>query len=211
MVLRLPIPPRGLKALPDPPQGSVDSSTLAKLQRGDEAAAALFCDLFGEEIDRWVWRSLGADQEHDDLVHQVLCECLRCVGRVREAHSLHGWVRRLTVNVVRSELRRRRVRRLWSQPEDNPDRFRSLATQPEEREKLGAIYRVLDRLQDRDRWLLALRHFENWSFDEMAEALGCSVRTVKRHLPRAEARFRRQAEREPALRPGVDREDAWNH
>ncbi|HEY3357178.1 MAG TPA: sigma-70 family RNA polymerase sigma factor, partial [Polyangia bacterium] len=80
-------------------------------RRSPEAAVALF-DRVSARVNRLVWRMLGADPEHDDVVHQIFVNALTSAGTLRDPAALDGWIVGLTVNTVRRELRRRRFRRL---------------------------------------------------------------------------------------------------
>ena len=57
-------------------------------------------------------RLLGADSEHDDVVQESFLQIIAGVHRVRDAAALPRWVVAVTVNTVRTHLRRRRVRRV---------------------------------------------------------------------------------------------------
>ena len=179
---------------------AVDSAAiLDQVKRGDPGAAELIVERFSAEIDRLLWRLLGADSEHQDLVHQVLCAVLQDASKVRDPEALAGWVRRVAVNVVCSELRKRTVRRRWSSPEPNPERFAGEIMDPLVRRRLSRIYDVLDRLPAQQRIVLCLRYFEEYSIDEIAGARNWSRRTVNRRLSQASDRFQRLAAADPEL------------
>src|SRR6186713_1255632 len=95
-----------------------DEELLALVHRGGSTAAAVVYDRFGDEVNRVVGRLLGPDADHDDVVHDAFVQILRGLPRLREVAALRGFVRAVTVNTVRSELRRRRFRRaFWSSDE----------------------------------------------------------------------------------------------
>jgi RNA polymerase sigma-70 factor (ECF subfamily) len=64
-----------------------------------------------------------------------------------------------------------------------------------EREAIGGevrdrVWAVFQRLPARQREVVALRHFEGWSTEEIASSLGVTSGSVKRHLFRAVQRLR---------------------
>jgi RNA polymerase sigma-70 factor (ECF subfamily) len=69
----------------------------------------------------------------------------------------------------------------------------------EARQSLGRFYAILDRLSALDRAAFVLRHVEGMKLEEIGEALGVSLATVKRHLDRAGEVVSRHVERDPAL------------
>jgi len=168
---------------------------LRRLQAGGPEAGALLFDAFEESVNRLVWRLLGADTEHDDVVHDVFCSLLAGVGRVREPAALNGWVRAVTANTVRSVLRRRRLTRLLGlgSSEADPDRFEGVCDDVDGRRLVSEVYSILDGLPADLRVVFVLRHFEQLTLPEVASAAGCSLATAKRRLKRARNRFARAA------------------
>src|SRR5690606_1101078 len=141
---------------------------------------------FGDEVNRLVWRILGADNDHDDLVQDIFIKLMAKVHRARDPDALSAWVRTVTVNSVRSELRKRRVRRIFLMAEgDKPDRCKDGVASAEGRDALRKIYAALDLLPADDRIAFVLRHVEGLAVPEVATQCGCSVATVNRRVARA--------------------------
>src|SRR6185369_16588271 len=103
--------PRGQPSPSSPPPaaggGVSDAELGALLRSGSREAAAAVYDRFSTQVNRWVWRLLGADHEHNDIVQQVFVRILQFGPRLRETDKLTGWVHAITVNTVHGELRRR--------------------------------------------------------------------------------------------------------
>lgn len=177
---------------------------------GDPRTGAALFDLCEAQVNRIVWRVLGADEAHDDVVQQVFVALLRGLPRVRDPEALVGWVAVVTVNTVRSEIRRRKIRRLWLRSDPAAlDLAEAPAPSHEARELLRRTYAVLDRLPADERIAFGLRVIDEMPLTEVAAACGCSLATIKRRLQSAQARFRRLAERDPELaeRLGEGRDD----
>lgn len=164
---------------------------IAGVVQEERAAVARFFDRFESEVNRLVWSMLGADADHDDLVNQAFESMLRQVKQVRSIAALNGWVRKVTVNTVRMELRRRRWRHLFSPADDAALAYPDLSVPDEaERERLRLLYRALAELSPTDQTVLVLRHIEGFELAEMAQTLETSLATLKRWLLRAERRLR---------------------
>lgn len=132
----------------------------------------------------------GADADHDDLVSDAFEAMVKKVGQVRNVEATRAWVRQVTVNTVRMELRRRRWRRLFTRDEEKALQHPDLRIPDEaQRERTRCLYRALERLPVDERSMLALRHLEGLELTEVAAAMGQSLSTLKRHLARAEARL----------------------
>lgn len=156
-------------------------------------------------VNRVVWSLLGPDSEHDDVIHDVFLRILRGIVDLREADRLEQWAARVTVNTVRNELRRRRLRRwvFWNAFEDpGPLRY---APDMEGRELVARAYSALEKLPDEERVVLSLRLFHHRTLEEVAASAGCSASTAKRRLRRARERFTRIAERDELLSRWLER------
>jgi RNA polymerase sigma factor (sigma-70 family) len=70
----------------------------------------------------------------------------------------------------------------------------------------GRVIDAMNRLDRDDRLVIALRHFEQLSENEMAEVLGCANGTVKSRLSRAMARLRAQLVRDGSIHDDEDGE-----
>ena len=94
------------------PWRGTDEELLTLLRRGGEVAGAALYDRYAPTIRRLVWRLLGGDEEHDDVVQQVFLHALSSMGTLRDPEALEGWLVGITVNTVRREIRGRRFRPL---------------------------------------------------------------------------------------------------
>lgn len=169
-------------------------------RRGDPRTGVALFDRFAQPVNRIVWRLLGGDESHDDIVHEVFVALMGGLRRVRDSSTLEGWVAVVTVNKVRSEIRRRRIFQFWHV--DAPESFESVEApmHPHEvHELLRRTYRALDTLPANERIAFILRFIDEQPLAVVAEACGCSLATIKRRLCSARARFGRLAARDPVL------------
>jgi RNA polymerase sigma-70 factor (ECF subfamily) len=145
---------------------------------------------------------LGPSFETDDLVHDVFIKLLKSLREVRRPESIRSYVVALTVTTARSELRRRRVRRIvqFLPPCRLPERP-GPSSDPELRDVIARLRRGLDRLPADERLVFALRYVELFELKEIAEATGTSLATTKRHLAKARERLFASMSSDPALAP----------
>lgn len=167
---------------------------LAELVRraalGEREAVGEFFDRFEGEVNRLVWTMLGADADHDDLVNEAFEAMLGKLSSVRAPAALHGWIRQVTVNTVRMELRRRRWRRLFGSSDEQALEHPDLRVPDEaERARLRDLYTALGKLGPDDRTMVVLRHLEGLELTELAATYEFSLATLKRRLSRAEQRL----------------------
>ena len=182
---------------------SSDADLLARLRRGDREATARLYDRFHRDINRVVWKLLGGDADHNDLVHDIFIKVSSQIARVREPDKLANWVVAVAVNTVYKEIRKRKVRRLFLRqaPRDPTTRGADV----EGRDLLRRVYGVLDHLSARERMAFSLRFLDERTLPEVAELCGWSLATTKRRLDRAKTEFGRLAgsDRDLARRLGI--------
>ncbi len=172
-------------------------------QNPEEGARRLF-RTFSAEVNRLVWRLLGADPDHNDIVQQVFFKVLARWRTLRNPDRLGAWIQSITVNTVYEELRRREVQRLlrlsWRPARVHGD----LVQEVEARDFLLAASQVLARLPAKLRVVFVLRVVEKKTVTEVAELCGFSEGTAKRRLRRAYHRFQRLMAQHPELSHWVE-------
>jgi RNA polymerase sigma-70 factor (sigma-E family) len=128
----------------------------------------------------------------EDLLQLALERAYRHWGRVCRSGEPERYVRRILANASNDRWRRaiRRPERPL-RPEDAGPVAEDQADTIAERDFL---MRTLAALPPRQRTVLVLRYFNDLPEAEIADALGCSVGTVKSHVSRGLARLRDIAE-----------------
>jgi RNA polymerase sigma-70 factor (sigma-E family) len=150
-----------------------------------------FDDEFAEFVTRWspallrVAFLLTSDRgEAEDLLQTALLKTARHWSKLTDHEAAYPYVRRVLVTTHTSWRRRRRVHEVLL--DQFPDRPASEPTAIE----AGQALQALEQLPPRMRAVVVLRCYEGLSEAETAEALGCSVGSVKSQASRGLARLR---------------------
>jgi RNA polymerase sigma-70 factor (sigma-E family) len=148
-------------------------------------------DEFAEFVTRWspallrVAFLLTSDRgEAEDLLQTALLKTSRHWGRLSDREAAYAYVRRVLVTTHTSWRRRRRVHEVLI--DTLPERAASVPTAIE----AGRALQALEQLPPRMRAVVVLRCYEGLSEAETAEALGCSLGSVKSQASRGLARLR---------------------
>jgi len=118
--------------------------------------------------------------------------------------SFLSWIYRIVTNLYRDELRRKKGRYQEEIPEDNaPQEFggeRPLAVSPiddyVEGQLSDTVSKSLEMLSPDQRQVIVLADIEEYSYQEIAEIMGCSIGTVRSRLHRARALLRRLVQKQ---------------
>jgi RNA polymerase sigma-70 factor (ECF subfamily) len=155
--------------------------------RGDAASILQLYDRFGPLVNRLVWRVLGPDHEHNDIVHDVFISVLESIGRVKTPSLLEQWICSVTVNTVRNEIRKRRFYRVFHFA-SNADDY-AVPSDPDAHLALKRYYEVLDGMSANDRIVFTLRFIDGRRLAEIGSICDCSLAAVKRRMKRARTEF----------------------
>ncbi len=138
-------------------------------------------------------RILGRQAEVEDVVQEVFSLAVGGLRRREDHREIKSWLATVT---VRRAVQQLRLRAFWSvfdlADEPSYDTLADPASDSQERELIGDVYRALDRVPPRQRVPWVLRHVEGQSLEQVAERCGCSLATVKRRISAAHDRIRKQ-------------------
>ena len=126
------------------------------------------------------------DSDAEDLVQECLLQISRRWTRVSTMDQQVGYARRVLVNLILRGSKKRSSAELDGRPLEE-------ATAPDTAEVLELredLMTGLRRLTPRQRTVLALRYFQDLPEAQVAEALGCSIGTVRSTTSRSLAQLR---------------------
>jgi RNA polymerase sigma-70 factor (ECF subfamily) len=183
--------------------GAAEAALIEAARDGSLEAFGDLVTLHESRVLRTAWRLLGHVEDARDAAQEVFLRAYRARRRLDPRRDPAPWLYRITVNVCRTMLRRRRSRRtepLGDVPEELAATGPGLAVQErrvEQDDARRAIHGVLGSLTPKERTVLVLRDLEELTGAEVAAALGCAAGTVRAHLSRARVKV---AQRLAALR-----------
>jgi len=166
-----------------------DAELLNRLRDDPRRGVALAYARFVRNINHVVWRLLGADSEHDDVVQQVFMKIIRHGASARDPDKLNAWVHAIAANVVYEQLRQREARRLILRELPSEEAKPTLVHDVEVRDYLRRAKDLLELLPAKERMIFSLVVLEGHSVESAASSLGYSHSTAKRRLARARKRF----------------------
>lgn len=173
-----------------------------------EGCPEAFAELMGRwqaPIQQLCVRMTGDPQRGEDLTQEAFARVFSRRQDFQQNSRFSTWLWRIALNLCYDELRRRRRRN--EQPLETGDgeagpELRVFAPPPDEelaaKEQAALVRDALQRLPDRHREVLVLRHYEHLKFHEIAEVLQIPEGTVKSRMAEGLALLARKLK--PALR-----------
>ena len=147
-------------------------------------------------------RLLGNPAEAEDVAQDVFLKAFQRFPEIGASPAAAGWLKTVTKNACLNHLSRYRARwRFFSEMGQTPGAETGPAQVPasselpdarlDEAARHEALERALQALPDHQRVPLVLFHFENASYQEIADALGVSLGKVKTDIHRGRDALRR--------------------
>ena len=165
-------------------------------RKGDLDAFNTLVQAYQRQVYNLCLRMLGSVAA-EDAAQEAFITAYRCLGNFRGG-SFRAWLLRIAANICCDELRRRRSRPAASLEAaleaGSPADVSSHLPGPEEealRRELGRhLQQGLAVLPAEQRLAIILRDIHGLSYEELTEALACSLGTVKSRIARGRARMR---------------------
>lgn len=150
---------------------------------------------------------VGSREDALDMAQEALMKTYRARDTFREGEPFLPWFHRILRNTCYTFLRKsRRLKKVsLSAKEDDESDWEIAGDEPrpdavlETHDTKLLFWKALESLSARDREILVLRHFQDLSYKEIAEAMDCPVGTVMSRLFHARRRLREKLS--PHLEP----------
>jgi RNA polymerase sigma-70 factor (ECF subfamily) len=157
---------------------------------GDEQAWRLWYDESAAELAGYVlWRCGGLRERADEVVQETWLTAVRRLSSFNPAAgSFAGWLRGISVNLLRNRFRRDNRRQ--GMPEATVRAAEPADAEALRREQSEAVAVALASLPEHYEAVLRAKYLDGQSMADIATARGESVKAVESLLTRARAAFR---------------------
>jgi RNA polymerase sigma-70 factor (ECF subfamily) len=164
-----------------------ETEMISRCQRGDQEALKEIFDKYHKKVYRIAYGVVRQREETLDIVQEVFVKLFRSIKNFKGKSHFYTYLYRMVMNTAIDHARKTGKQIISSldeegsfEPSDDlekgPERI-LLQKELEERVKLA-----MDKLPAEQRAALIFRDVEGLSYQEMAEAMGCSIGTVMSRL-----------------------------
>ena len=169
----------------------VDQALVERYRNGDREAFTELVVRYQRPIYNAAFWILHSVEDARDVAQVVFLKVAERLDEFDSQHRFFSWIYRIAVNES-INLLRRNGREEWLDDEiDLPGaETANPEAQASEAERSRHIQRALMKLAPNDRTVLMLRHFSEFSYQEIAEVLQIDEKTVKSRLFEARHRLR---------------------
>lgn len=193
-------------------ENELDSALVERVQQGDKGAFDLLVRKYQHKVIGLVSRYVKNQSESEDIAQEAFIRAWRAIGSFRGESAFYTWLYKIAVNTAKNHL----VAMGRRPPTDDiaiddavyvpgADRMQETATPERElmrQEIEQTVFSTVQSLPEELRTAITLREVDGLSYEEIAEAMGCPIGTVRSRI------FRAREAIDEKLRPLLsDRED----
>ncbi len=185
----------------DPEDLPSDRDLIDRTLAGNGDAFAMLVERYQRKIFRVARSIVRDDVEADTITQDTFVQAYTHLARFEGRAELETWLTRIAINRSRDALRRRRFVSLFTLRDDGSETetlIEPVDDRPDpERQLLSsqlrkAIGRAEHGLSAQQKTIFRLRHYENLSLEDIADAMGLKAGTVRAHLFRAIHKIRKE-------------------
>jgi len=178
---------------------------IRKAQRGDKTALNSLAELAAERLRVYVYRLTLADDLTQEIVQETMLEMCRILGKLKDADKFWPWLYGIATNKIHRHHRTERTQKDLAKskaahatltadrptPGQREHGLQNLVTQ----ELKQIVAAAMQGLKTRHRAVLVMRCYDQMSYAEIAESMGCSEFSTRMLFLRAKRALRKQLSR----------------
>ncbi len=200
------------EAVPD--QSNIEAALLRRALDGDLEGFNGLVEVHQRAVFNLCLRMLGSPQAAEDAAQDAFLSAYRSLRTFRGA-AFRPWLMRIAANACTDELRRRGRRPALSLDApvagsdnhfDAPDPAAGPELEALRSEQAAIVQGALLKLPDEQRLAVVMCDIQGFAYEEIAEAMRCSIGTVKSRIARGREKLRRELGAMKEQSPNLERQ-----
>jgi RNA polymerase sigma-70 factor (ECF subfamily) len=177
-----------------------DEELIERFQGGDVYAFEMIVNRYKDPLLNFVYHFLGDRIDAEDVVQETFLRVYRNKHLYRNIAKFSTWIYTIAGNLAKTELRRRKRRRLFSISQmgfdnkdfDVPDPLRTADVVVDGDMKEAFIRKEIDALPVKFKEVVVLRDIDEFSYEEISDILKIPIGTVKSRVNRGRLRLQKR-------------------
>jgi RNA polymerase sigma-70 factor (ECF subfamily) len=169
---------------------------MIRIAEGDDEAFEILVNRHQTSVLNLIYRFVGDRTQAKDLAQEVFLKVWQAAKTYKPEAKFTTWIYRITANLCFNELKSSRRKKWFSFYRYDEDEGKTIeetlsdrSPSPEDllliKERSRQISDALQSLPDNQRMALVLKRYDDLSYAEIAQIIGCSVSAVESLLVRA--------------------------
>ncbi len=178
-----------------PPQNS-EQQLIERCRAGDMEAFGILWEQHRSAVFRSILGVVGNTQDAEDLTQDTFLRAYRALGSFRGESQLRTWLIRIGVHLAIDHVKRKKAHPEVALDWDVGGGHAEVDPHAvvERNELRETVRKAINALPAHHRAVIVLRDIEGMDYSEIAQALGCSVGSVKLRLFRARRLLKQRLE-----------------
>jgi RNA polymerase sigma-70 factor (ECF subfamily) len=172
--------------------GLGEAALVQRAQQGDREALTELFERLHQPLLNYLYHMLGQRQAAEDITQDAFIRAFEHLDQLGPPWDFKSWLYRIASNLAVDQIRREK--RYMDKDEDFLDQptptHRPIERNVEREEGRRAIWKTLEALPTSYRQALILKDLNNFSYQEIAQALACSYANARQIVHRSRLRFR---------------------
>ncbi len=168
-----------------------DIELMRRVKSGDDSAFTELMKRHYKSIMNFIYRFTNDRNDSEDLAQEVFLRVYRSVKEYKPQAKFSTWLYKIATNVCLTELKlkRRMTNVSLDEIQENKHDIGD-STSPNgydlinRRDIKDTIFQALNSIPERERISIILCKYEGFSYDEVADVIGCTVGAVKTYIHR---------------------------
>lgn len=182
------------------PVSPTDEELIERFQKGDVYAFEQIVHRYKDPLLNFVYHFLGDRIDAEDVIQETFLRVYRNKHLYRNIAKFSTWIYTIAGNLAKTELRRRKRRRMFSinqtgfdkRDYDVPDTLRTADVQVDGDMKEAFIRKEIEALPVKFREVVVLRDIQEFSYEEISDILKIPIGTVKSRVNRGRLRLQKR-------------------
>jgi RNA polymerase sigma-70 factor (ECF subfamily) len=174
-----------------------DEELIARFQEGDTYAFDQLVRRYKDPLLNFIYRFVGDLVEAEDIVQETFYRVYKNKHYYKEVAKFSTWIYTIAGNLAKTELRRRRRRKLFSIHKDSREEkdieLPDIKSDPEKKVNTALTEKIIEKairnLPEKFRQVIILRDVQEFSYEEISSILKVPLGTVKSRVNRARLRL----------------------
>ncbi len=176
-------------------------------KQGDRNAMTELINYYSPSVHNLIFSIIRDTHAVQDLAQETFIRMLLNIKNYEFRAPFRAWLFRIAVNLCRDYLRKKKVRKIITPFQVDPETGEQQVFEDESADPVGAfegdermklINKAIAKLPKSSREVLVMREIQQFSYEEIAEILNWKIGTVKSRL------FRARRELSDMLRPHLE-------
>lgn len=177
-----------------------DEDLIARFQEGDVYAFEQIVHRYKDPLINFIYHFLGDRIDAEDVIQETFLRVFKYKHMYRNIAKFSTWIYTIASNLAKTELRRRRRRRILSLSKmgyedrdyDLPDAYSSPERVVDGEMKDEMIRKEIEDLPIKFREVIVLRDIQEFSYEEISKILKIPIGTVKSRVNRGRLRLQKR-------------------